>query len=82
MSSSVNFFENTYQNLKHQNKEGWNPERISQSMFEIASSILQRDNIFTGSLLDLGCGDGKLTIKFAKNGFETYGIDISPTAIT
>lgn len=81
MGSSVNFFDNIYQNLKQQNKEGWNSERISQSMFEMASNILQRDNICRGSLLDLGCGDGKLTLKFARNGYDTYGIDLSPTAI-
>lgn len=81
MSGSVNCFENMYQNLKNQNKEGWNPEEISQSMFEKANNILKRDNIFSGSLLDLGCGDGKLTIKFAKSGFEVYGIDISKTAV-
>lgn len=81
MSSLVNCFENKYQNLKDQNKEGWNTEEISQSMFEKASNILKRDNICSGSLLDLGCGDGKLTIKFAKKGFEVYGIDISKTAV-
>lgn len=53
MSSSVNFFENIYQNLKQKNKDGWNTERISQSMFKMASNILQRDNICRGSLLDL-----------------------------
>lgn len=42
MSSSVNCFENKYQNLKHQNKEGWNPEEISQSMFEKEGNILKR----------------------------------------
>lgn len=81
-SNFVNSFEKSYQTLKKQNKEGWNPEVISKSMFEIATKVLKRDNIYNGSLLDLGCGDGKLTIKFAQNGYETYGIDISPTAIS
>lgn len=54
MSSSINCFENMYQNLKQRNKEGWNPEEISQSMFEMASNILKRDNISSGNLLDLG----------------------------
>lgn len=81
-SNLVNSFEKSYQNLKEQNKEGWNPERISQSMFEISTKILQRDNVYNGSLLDLGCGDGKLTIKFAQDGYETYGIDISTIAIS
>lgn len=81
-SNFVNSFEKSYQTLKKQNKEGWNPEVISKSMFEIATKVLKRDNIYNGSLLDLGCGDGKLTIKFAQNGYETCGIDISPTAIS
>jgi SAM-dependent methyltransferase len=82
MGVSVNPFERAYQGLEQENREGWNTEKISQSMFQIVSNILQRDNIWSGTLLDLGYGDGKLTIKFAQNGFEVYGIDISPTAIS
>ena len=32
-------------------------------------------------VLDLGCGTGRHTIALAKNGFETYGIDISKNAL-
>jgi 2-polyprenyl-3-methyl-5-hydroxy-6-metoxy-1,4-benzoquinol methylase len=55
---------------------------INSAKFEISTKVLQRNNIYNGSLLDLGCGNGKLTIKFVQNGYETYGIDISPTAIS
>ncbi|NSW92445.1 MAG: class I SAM-dependent methyltransferase [Firmicutes bacterium] len=82
MSNSVNTFEETYRRLRQQNKEGWNTEKISQSMFEMTTNILKRNNIYSGSLLDLGCGDGRLTLQFAQHGFEAYGIDISPTAIS
>ena len=34
------------------------------------------------TLLDLGCGNGKNTFWFAKNGFNSYGIDFSKSAIT
>jgi len=32
-------------------------------------------------VLDLGCGNGRHAIYFAREGFETFGIDISPTAV-
>lgn len=78
----MNDFENSYRNLRQQNKDGWNTEELAQSQFKIVADILHRDNISSGILLDLGCGDGKLTIKLTQSGFETYGIDISPTAIS
>ena len=35
----------------------------------------------TGSLLDIGCGNGKNTIYFQKNNFTSTGIDFSNSAI-
>ena len=35
-----------------------------------------------GSLLELGCGAGNVTLWLATMGYEVTGIDISPTAIT
>ncbi|TSC94018.1 MAG: methyltransferase [Parcubacteria group bacterium Licking1014_1] len=32
-------------------------------------------------VLDLGCGSGRHVVYFAKNGFETYGIDIAPVGL-
>jgi len=32
-------------------------------------------------VLDLGCGNGRHAIYFAREGFQAFGIDISPTAI-
>lgn len=82
MCNRINNFEDFYRKLRQQNKDGWNTEELAQSQFEVAADILHRDNITIGMLLDLGCGDGKLTIKLAQCGFETYGIDISPAAIS
>lgn len=36
----------------------------------------------TGKIIDVGCGNGKFATFFAKNGFEGYGIDYIPSAIT
>lgn len=32
-------------------------------------------------ILDLGCGDGRHLVRFAKSGFEMFGLDSAPTAI-
>ncbi len=34
-----------------------------------------------GSLLEIGCGAGNLTLMMAERGFQISGVDISPTAI-
>jgi len=35
----------------------------------------------SGKVLELGCGAGDVSLLFAQRGYETNGIDISPTAI-
>ena len=32
-------------------------------------------------VLDLGCGSGRHTVYLAKNGFDTYGLDIAPVGL-
>lgn len=41
-----------------------------------------KDNMPEAKLLDIGCGDGWITIKAAKTSFESWGIDGSETAIS
>jgi cyclopropane fatty-acyl-phospholipid synthase-like methyltransferase len=53
---------------------------LSETEFAKKSFSFIKDKNFN-SLLDLGCGDGKDTLFFAKNGFKVTAIDFSKTAI-
>jgi len=43
--------------------------------------FLRSKKITKGKALDIGCGGGRHVILFAKQGFQSYGIDFSKTAI-
>jgi ubiquinone/menaquinone biosynthesis C-methylase UbiE len=67
-----------YKRLRAEGKPGWSTEaHIEEKMEEGLSKHAPR----SGRLLELGCGDGALSLELAEKGFEVYGVDISPTAI-
>lgn len=71
-----------YQKLRADGKHGFTSEEDVRDMFAFVEAVLQKEGRSpAGRLLELGCGDGCLTLPLAQKGFETYGIDISPTAI-
>lgn len=71
-----------YQKLRAEGKPGFTSEQDVRDMFAFVEAVLQKEGLDpAGRLLELGCGDGCLTLPLARKGFETYGIDISPTAI-
>jgi 2-polyprenyl-3-methyl-5-hydroxy-6-metoxy-1,4-benzoquinol methylase len=43
-------------------------------------TFLKSQNI-GGTVLDVGCGNGRNSVAFAKNNFKVYGIDLSTSAI-
>jgi cyclopropane fatty-acyl-phospholipid synthase-like methyltransferase len=45
------------------------------------SELVESGRIRPGRAIDLGCGTGREVIYLAQNGFESTGVDISPTAI-
>jgi ubiquinone/menaquinone biosynthesis C-methylase UbiE len=63
---------------------GYTPWSTSREVDEDAQDII----VSLGSpmpderMLDLGCGEGRITVLFAKNGFVSYGIDYIPGAIS
>src|SRR5271165_4247572 len=36
---------------------------------------------FHGDILDVGCGEGAISLYLAERGYRTVGLDLSPTAI-
>lgn len=71
-----------YQKLRAEGKPGFTSEGDVRDMFASVEAVLQKEGRGpAGRLLELGCGDGCLTLLLARKGFETFGIDISPTAI-
>jgi 2-polyprenyl-3-methyl-5-hydroxy-6-metoxy-1,4-benzoquinol methylase len=52
-----------------------NPEAISFMEF-------LKKKMISGSFLDLGCGNGRHAVLFAKNKFSVHGIDFSKSAIS
>jgi len=62
------------EDLENYNSKFPSPEAIDFLNF------LKKRNI-RGNALDVGCGNGRNAVLFAKNNFNAYGIDISKSAI-
>jgi len=56
----------------------FNPEEPDKLVVQF-TEILK--NKHAKRVLDLGCGTGRHVVYFAKQGFETHGIDISETGL-
>ncbi|MBQ4054801.1 MAG: class I SAM-dependent methyltransferase [Clostridia bacterium] len=76
-----NYFEDRYSQKKQNNESGWNSDKLIDDVYLKVSGVLNRNGLSKGRLLELGCGDGKLSVMLAKSGFEVFGVDISSTAI-
>ncbi len=50
-----------------------------EKLYNIYLKILQKYNVKT--ILDVGCGNGKMLEKLCKNGYDAEGIDISPKMV-
>lgn len=81
----LNIHDNRYKKLRSQNKPGWDgdetPIFLGESLCIIEKAISKYNIKIPSKLLELGCGNGCLTIALNKIGFECWGIDIAPSAI-
>ena len=72
-----------YRKRKADGYEGWD---ASSHGYDEAKTKLDRLLGYgrapeSGRLLEIGCGAGNITTWLAGKGYETYGIDIAPTAV-
>ncbi len=74
-------FEKRYMEKSWQKKriKSYRTSDVDESIKKF-SKFIQKKKV-KGSLLDLGCGNGRNTIFFAKKGFDSLGMDFAPSAI-
>jgi len=70
------YMEKSWKQEKHQ---AYKTEQIDKSVEEFYNFLKLKK--ISGSLLDLGCGNGKNTVYFQKNEFYCVGIDFAKSAI-
>jgi len=64
---------------KEESHQIYKSENIDKSVKAFYDFL--KNNKIKGSLLDIGCGNGKNTVFFSKKGFNSLGIDFSKEAI-
>ncbi|MCD4818633.1 MAG: methyltransferase domain-containing protein [Candidatus Cloacimonetes bacterium] len=83
MKTNYSAHDKVYKHHKEEKLPGWDSSEKDYIEFKvhlekiIARGLAPR----VGKFLELGCGAGNIAIWLAKKGYETYGVDIAPTAI-
>ena len=81
--SSRRDFVERFKERKAEGKLGWADEDSYKTKAARIEKFLARHDVpRNGRFLELGCGAGNITLFMAEKGFEAYGIDIIPEAIT
>lgn len=57
--------------------KGYDGYFAGQNLFTYDSAVLDRWFVEPGHLIDLGCGTGRLLVRFARRGFTVTGVDLS-----
>lgn len=79
--NKINNFEKKYteKSWSKENHQPYKTSDIDNSIKDFQKFLKSKE--VSGSLLDIGCGNGKNTIYFQKNNFDSLGIDFSNSAI-
>ncbi len=83
MRTNYKGHDSKYVKNKALRKPGWDDTKAGYIQFkEEVQKVLDRGFAPSqGKLLELGCGAGNMSLWFAEKGYETFGVDIAPTAI-
>ena len=72
-----------YQKRKEQGCAGWADEKSYEKKRATIEKILRTHSFpANAKFLEIGCGNGNITLFMAEKRFEAYGIDIVPEAIS
>ncbi|MFC1851686.1 class I SAM-dependent methyltransferase [candidate division CSSED10-310 bacterium] len=54
-----------------------------EQFIHLGSDTIKKNGVLDAAkVLELGCGAGNLALRLSQQGYDCYGIDISPTAIS
>jgi ubiquinone/menaquinone biosynthesis C-methylase UbiE len=73
--------ENVYKRLRADGEAGWSSPADRDVMCDLASRAMAMCSIQVRRSLELGCGDGGVSIALSRRGLEVHGIDIVPAAV-
>lgn len=73
--------EKAYKRIMEEGRAGWSENHSLQAMVEVIIMGFNEHGIRSGKILELGCGDGNVSLEMESRGFEVSGIDIVPMAI-
>lgn len=71
-------YEERYNKVYGMGADLWETEKPNESLLKIFN---EHPNIFTGKVIDLGCGEGRDTIYLTRKNIDIKGVDISHSAI-
>lgn len=74
----MTIWDRIYQNYK---KGGEEYATLKKGLIPEFINFIQANDFKIKKVLDIGCGNGKYLVFLKSLGFETYGIDSSPTAV-
>jgi ubiquinone/menaquinone biosynthesis C-methylase UbiE len=76
-------FVERFKERKAEGKPGWaDEESYKTKTARVEKFLIRHDIPGGGRFLELGCGAGNVTLFMAERGFDAYGVDIVPEAIT
>ncbi len=73
--------ERAYKRIIAEGRPGWSDQISVNQSVEIICKGMGNLDIQSGDILELGCGDGSISLELQSNGYRVFGIDIVPLAI-